>query len=314
MNQDFLLTPWWDLLTFGRGLTLILMIGAWGFAGWLVSPMLFEWFNRWTAGYVQWMVATYDRMFLTITPRECTLRILASMLGFGLVGLLITAAVPDGAGYAVLRLVICLVLAIGPFGLPTGYNFPRFLANWQWNRRIDLFETQMLDGLAFMSNGLKSGLSLVQSMDMVRQELPNPIAEEFGLVMSQQRVGMHLDEALIAMEDRLGTEDLRIMVTSILILRQSGGNLSETFDTISYTIRERKKVEGRIKTLTAQGVSQGVIIVCMPFVLAFVLWVIDPVLMSRMWTTALGWGFILGMLVLQAAGAWLIRKIVLITV
>ena len=113
---------------------------------------------------------------------------------------------------------------------------------------------------------------------------------------------------------RVGTEDIQIVVTSINILRQSGGNLSETFDTVATTIRERKKVQGRIASLTAQGVAQGVIIVFMPFVLGFILWMMDPVLISRLWTTWLGWVLIFAMLTLQTIGAWMIRKIVKVQV
>ena len=104
------------------------------------------------------------------------------------------------------------------------------------------------------------------------------------------------------------------MVTSINILRQSGGNLTETFDTIAHTVRERKKVEGRIRSLTAQGGSQGVIIVCMPFVLAGILYMMDPELIRRLWTTWPGLIMILLMLILQTLGGAMIRKIVRIEV
>ena len=132
--------------------------------------------------------------------------------------------------------------------------------------------------------------------------------------MSEQRLGVPLEDALINLEDRIGTEDLQIMVTSINILRQSGGNLSETFDTISTTIQERRKVQGRIKTLTAQGISQGVIIVILPFVLGAVLYVMDGELISRLWTTGLGWAMLAVMLFLQILGAFLIKRIVTIEV
>ena len=224
-----------------------------------------------------------------------------------------TAGLPYSPGYHFLRVVVCLVLVVGP-GMPMGYNLPRFVVRNMWERRVSNFQLQMLDALSFMSNGLKSGLSLVQCMDMVREELPAPVSQEFGLVLSEQRLGVPLEDALLNLEERIGTEDVQIMVTSVNILRQSGGNLSETFDTISGTIRERRKVEGRIKTLTAQGVSQGVIIVALPFVLGTILWVMDPQLIERLWKTWMGWGMLAVMLGLQAVGAFLIRKIVQIRV
>jgi tight adherence protein B len=203
---------------------------------------------------------------------------------------------------------------VGPFGIPTGYNLPRVVVRTMWARRIDRFEVQMLDGLTFMSNGLKSGLSLIQSMDMVKDEMDNPIAEEFALVLSQQRLGVPLEDALLGLEERIATEDVQIMVTSINILRQSGGNLTETFDTIAETVRERKKVEGRIATLTAQGKSQGVIIIIMPFVLAGVLFMLDPELIRRLWTTPIGLFMMVMMLTLQIVGAVIIKRVVTIEV
>ena len=310
---ESLLPPWWDFLTLLRLGTLLPLVLAWFFVGWFLGPWIQDRFLDNSAGYVTWMVETFDKMFMQVSARLCVGFILVSMLLSVGLGLLLTSGLPYSPGYHFVRFVVCLVLLAGP-GLPIGYNLPRFVVKWMWARRVERFEDQMLDALSFMSNGLKSGLSLVQCMDMVREELPKPVSEEFGLVLSEQRLGVPLEEALLNLEDRIGTEDLQIMVTSINILRQSGANLSETFDTISETIRERRKVEGRIKTLTAQGVAQGVIIVGLPFVLGTILWVMDPELIERLWKTWMGWGMLATMFTLQGVGAFLIRKIVQIRV
>jgi tight adherence protein B len=240
--------------------------------------------------------------------------IVASMFLFAAFGWWVTSALPPGIGYLCLRLGIVFFLAVSPLGLPLGYRLPRAVVRWLWKKRIEKFEDQLLDALAFMSNGLRSGLSLVQTMEMVVEELGNPVSEEFGLVLSEQRVGVPFEEALLNLERRVGTEDVQILVTSVNILRQSGGNLSETFQTIAYTIRERKKVKGKIRTLTAQGVAQAVIICIMPFALALVLWTFDHELVARMWSTWLGWVFISVMLFLQTVGALIMRRIVMIRV
>lgn len=304
----------WDLLTLLRLGAMGVFTAAWFGATLAAWPWISETFHRATSGYVQWMVATFDRMFITVKPAWCVASILGSMLLFGLVGAWLTSGLPMGFGYHLIRALVISILVLGPFGIPTGFRLPRRVVQWLWNRRLQKFEDQLLDALAFMSNGLRSGLSLVQCMDMVVEELDNPISEEFGLVMAEQRVGVPFEEALLNLEKRVPTEDVQILVTSINILRQSGGNLSETFQTISYTIRERKKVEGRIRTLTAQGVAQAIIITIMPFGLGFVLWLFDNELVARMWTTWLGWVFIALMLLLQAVGALIMRRIVTIRV
>ena len=306
---------WLDLLTVIRlGVLFGLALPAWLLAGHYAAPYLFEQFDRATSGYVAWMVEMFDKMFMTVPASWCVAAILTSMAAFAGLGLWLTSGLPSGTGYNILRLALCSFLVFGPFKIPLGANLPRFTVNRLWTLRIRKFEDQLLDALAFLSNGLKSGLSVVQAMEMVKEELPNPISQEFGVVMNEQRLGLPMEDALINLEKRIDTEDVQILVTSINILRQSGGNLAETFDTIGYTIRERKKVEGKIRSLTAQGVSQGVIIVCMPFVLAWILYMFDAELIARLWTTALGWVMLAFMLVLQTCGALLIKKIVTIKV
>jgi tight adherence protein B len=306
---DGFLPAWWDFLTFGMRLPSLLMgLLAWAAVGWFLGPWSEEKFLGTTSGYISWMVEMFDKMFMQVSARTCVIFLLASLLLSTAAALLITAGLPSEPIYHLGRGLVVLVLLI------FGFQLPRIVINRMWDQRIAAFEDQLLDALSFMSNGLKSGLSLIQCMDMVREELPAPVSDEFKLVLGEQRLGVPLEDALLNLERRIDTEDVQILVTSINILRQSGGNLSETFDTIGHTIRERQKVQGRIKTLTAQGVAQGVIIVALPFVLGAVLYTMDQELISRMWTTALGWGMLAAMVTLQAIGALLMRKIVQIQV
>jgi tight adherence protein B len=290
------------------------VFAAFGFLGWVLAPAIAKRIEDSTAGYVKWMIETLDKMFLTISGRTCLYLIIASTIFWFFFGFWFTSGLPSGDGYFAFRTLVALILCLGLFRLPTGYRMPRFVVNRMWENRLDRFGEQLIDALTFMSNGLRSGLSLVQSMDMVKEELHDPMSQEFALILSQQRLGVPLEEALLSLERRIDTEDVQIMVTSINILRQSGGNLTETFDTIAHTIRERKKVEGKIRSMTAQGVSQGVIIVFMPVVLAGILYLMDPELIRRLWTTWIGITMVLFMLILQTLGALMIRKIVRIEV
>jgi tight adherence protein B len=306
---------WWDGLTFIRLVGLLVFVVAWFVTALLLSPWFLRKLDDATVGYVDWMVEMFDRMFIQIDRRWCSLSIAVSVFGSIALGVWLTSALPyEPVGYHFIRFLVVLLLVVGPFGLPVGYRLPRFIVNQMWTRRVDKFTEQLLDGLAFMSNGLKSGLSLVQAMSMVSEELDNPISEELALVLSEQRVGVPFEEALLNLESRIDTEDLQILVTSITILRQSGGNLSETFDTIAYTIRERTKVQGKIRSLTAQGISQAIVICAMPFGLAAVLYLFDEQLISRLWTTWLGWVLLFAIFALQTVGALLMKRFVTIRV
>lgn len=261
-----------------------------------------------TDTYVAYMREQADSMFLEISPRRCVM-IIASSTAFGaLVALLILSGKEFSWGWVVLRLILMGVLGY------LGWTIPRRVLAIMWRRRVDKFDDQMLDALVLMSNALKAGLSFIQAMDTVVKEMPNPIGQEFGLVLRQQQLGQGVNESLQALEARMQTEDIKIIVTAIMILRDTGGNLSETFDTIAYTIRERKKVKGKIQALTAQGVMQGIIIFCMPFGLGTILYIMDPVLISRMWQTILGIILLGVMLLLQGVGGLIMKKVVTIEV
>jgi tight adherence protein B len=134
------------------------------------------------------------------------------------------------------------------------------------------------------------------------------------LVLSQNKLGISLEDALGNLAVRMRHEDIEMFTTAVNILKETGGNLAETFETIANTIRERIKVESKIAAMTAQGVMQGVVVVIMPFALGAVLYAIDPVKMTPMFTTIPGWIMLMMMMTLQAVGAFAIWKIVQIRV
>jgi tight adherence protein B len=181
-------------------------------------------------------------------------------------------------------------------------------------RRIERFNAQLSGTLNGMSNALKAGFSIQQAFDTVVQEGESPIAQEFGMFLQQLRVGILFEDAMEQMDQRIGSEDLTLMIQSIEIARQTGGNLTEVFDRIDDTIRERRRVEGKIKALTAQGRIQGRVVGAMPVVLGIVLYFLDPVMMMTFIRSQAGIIILLIVLVLEICGALLIRKIVNIDV
>ena len=161
-----------------------------------------------------------------------------------------------------------------------------------------------------MSNALRAGASILQAFEHIVKEGLNPIAQEFALFLQQTRVGVKFEEALDNLAKRVNSEDLSLMINAIEIARQTGGNLTEVFEKISATIRERMRIQARVRTLTAQGRMQGIVVGLMPIGLVIVMFVIDPLMMNAFFTTALG--LLVGalVLVLEVVGALLIRKII----
>jgi tight adherence protein B len=148
----------------------------------------------------------------------------------------------------------------------------------------------------------------------VVDNLPHPISQEFALVLSQLRLGRSVEEALIEMGERIPRPDVQMFVTAINILKETGGNLAETFTTIVLTIRERQKVEKKIQAMTAQGLMQGIIITLVPIALILIFLAVNPSYITPMFTTALGLVLLMLMFALQIIGGLTIRKIVKINV
>jgi len=204
---------------------------------------------------------------------------------------------------------IFLRLLLGGIFAYCGYRVPRLIINFFRRRRINRFDDQLADGLIMGSNGLRAGFSMLQAFDMISKEARPPLSQEFGLLLKEHRLGYELDEALRHLSERMPTTDTRIFVNSILILRETGGNLTEIFDTISETIQERKRVQKKIKTMTAEGETQAVILSILPIALGFILGILTPEVFSLMYTTFLGWMLIILMLFMEVAGLFWMLKI-----
>lgn len=195
-----------------------------------------------------------------------------------------------------------------------GFMFPRFLVIRAKHRRLAKFNSQIGDALAVMSNSLRAGFSFLQAMEMVSREMPSPMGDEFGRCLREMNLGTPTEQALMNLNHRIGSDDLDLVVTAVLIQRQVGGNLAEVLDSISYTIRERIRIKGEIKTLTAQGRLSGLIIGLLPIVLGIFVYLINPEYIGVLFKTKIGLGLVVGGVISQLIGITVIKKVISIEV
>lgn len=195
-----------------------------------------------------------------------------------------------------------------------GWNMPLIVVRNIYERRCTRFTDQMVDGLTIMANGVKSGTNAQQAMQRVVEIMGNPLSQEFQIVLNEMQFGNSFEDALLNLGERIPRPDVQMFVTSINILKETGGNLAETFETIVSVIRERQKVEKKIEAMTAQGLMQGLIVTMVPFVLAGVFYMLDPAFITPMFTTTLGLFLCFVILCLQIIGGIMIKKIVTIKV
>jgi len=203
---------------------------------------------------------------------------------------------------------------MGVLAASAGAAAPYAWVRYRTHQHKQAMDNQLVDVLILMANAMKSGLSLLQAVEMAATESRKPIVSEFEKVLKEVQLGQSIDHALLHMSERAQLPDLEMAVHSIVTLRETGGNLSETFMTVAHTIVERKKVEGKIGSLTAQGLYQGLAMCAMPFVMGAMFFLMDPAYMDPMLTTALGWILWVAVIILDALGMWMIMKIVNIDV
>jgi tight adherence protein B len=188
---------------------------------------------------------------------------------------------------------------------------------WLLNKRrlrLKAFAAQLPDALELVARALRAGHSLAAGMHVVAEEMPSPIADEFGRVYEEQNLGIPIEDALRSVCDRVPNLDLRFFVTSVLIQRQTGGDLAEILDKIGYVIRERFRFLGLVKALTAEGRLSGVILIALPFGLFLIMLHIKPDYVEKLWTHPIGIKMGVFALVAQLIGALVIKKIVNIKV
>src|SRR5262245_54412663 len=162
---------------------------------------------------------------------------------------------------------------------------------WLWNRRrvrLKSFAAQLPDGLELVARALRAGHSLAAGMHVVAEEMPAPISVEFGRVYDEQNLGIALEDAMKNMTERVPNLDLRFFVTSVAIQRQTGGDLAEILDKIGYVVRERYRILGQVKALTAEGRLSGVVLIALPFVLFLVMLHLKPDYVAVLWTERAG--------------------------
>jgi tight adherence protein B len=216
-------------------------------------------------------------------------------------GLVFTAVTGVGAG-------IVMLIAI------VSSSFPLFWLKFRKKRRLKKFGKQLPDALELISRALRAGHSLGSGFMLVSEEMTDPIGSEFKKLFEEQNLGIPLDEALTNMCERLPNMDLKFFATSIILQRQTGGDLAEILDKIGDLVRQRFAIWGQVQALTGEGRLSGIVLLGLPPVLFAAVYRLNPEYMMVLFTDSLGKKMLAGTVLLQFIGALVIRKIVNIKV
>lgn len=197
---------------------------------------------------------------------------------------------------AIVTLVLILVL-------------PKKIYRWLRQRRINQIQQQLPDGLMMVAGSMRAGLGFTPALESLARDVEPPLAQEFALLLREQRMGVKLEEALEHFNDRVPIQDVTLFVSAVGISREVGGNLAESMASLADTLRRRLIMEGKVNSLTAQGRLQGIVMAMMPVGLIGFLSFAYPDTMHEMYHSYVGWAVIAVAAVMEYLGYRMCRKI-----
>ena len=201
-----------------------------------------------------------------------------------------------------------MLLGLAPGAIPLGY------VHWKRSKRFARFEELLPPALDLMVSGLRGGQGLVSVLGLVAREIPDPVGPEYRICFDEQNYGLELRSAFENLCTRVPIQDNRIVMTAILIQKETGGNLAEVLERCASVIRERFRLRREIKTKTAQGRLSGLVLALMPVFLGTAMYVMRPEVISLLWTRPAGLRMLYAGIAMVIAGGLVIRKIVMVRV
>ncbi len=194
-------------------------------------------------------------------------------------------------------------------GVIMGFMVPGFYAKILLSQNKKKFDDQLIDALMIMSSSFRGGLSLIQAMEAVVDEMPDPINQEFSTVLGENKMGVSLDEALNHLYNRMPSSALQQLITSILLARETGGNLPVILERIILVVREQKRIMGQIETLTMQGKIQGAVMSMLPVGFFMFIYSSNPGFFDHMFQSPTGRALLVYAAVSEVIGGFMIWKI-----
>ncbi|MBF0569993.1 MAG: type II secretion system F family protein [Candidatus Omnitrophica bacterium] len=258
-------------------------------------PYFTKAFFEFNQGRAQRFATEMDRTMLLSDIRRVSIFYVVGPLIGGVIGFVVTP----------LELRIWGVAA----GLFAGLLIPKTMTSYLLQKRHQQFNSQLVDALIIMSSSFRGGLSLLQSMEAVVEEMPDPIRQEFGIVLGENKIGVGMDEAMNRLYQRMSSPALQQVISSILLARETGGNLPVIFSRIVNTIREKRKLEENLMVLTLQGKLQAFVMSGLPVGFFFMVSSTNPNYFKVMTDTQVGRTMLLICLGLWLVGTFMIIKI-----
>jgi tight adherence protein B len=225
-------------------------------------------------------------------------------------------------GYSALAGVVCSIVAyvlskrveVAWVALVIGFFLPYSYASFRRNKRFEKFEELFPEAIDTLARAVRAGHAFTTALEMITNEVAEPVAGEFRQLYEEQKFGMPVRDALINLTERMPLVDVKFFVTAVMLQRETGGNLAEILDNLSYVIRERFKIQRQVRVYTAQGRLTMALLMGMPPIIVVVMLLLNPSFIRPLFSDPIGHTLLVAGIILQTIGYFVIRKIVRIQV
>lgn len=268
----------------------LISIGVFGIFYLLAGYFIGSW-NKWQHKRVKNIVDGLEEDFIFISNKKLALLYSAPLACAGI-------------GFVLLGNIAGLTL-----GFIIGFSFPIFYKKAARKARIKMFQSQLVDTMMIFASCLRGGVSFIQAMEVISEDMPPPISQEFDLILKENKLGKTLEESLLGLRKRMPLEEVNLLVTSILVARETGGDLPRVINRLVETIRDNLKLKEKVATLTMQGRLQGIIMSLLPIIFTIFIYRQNPHHFDIMFQTQIGKVMMVAAVILQIIGVILIKII-----
>ncbi len=220
----------------------------------------------------------------------------------------------SGIVVTIVTYILSKRVEIAWIGLLVGFVLPYSYASYKRNKRFEKFEELFPEAIDTLARAVRAGHAFTTALEMITSEISEPIAGEFRQLYEEQKFGMPVRDALLNLTDRMPLVDVKFFVTAVMLQRETGGNLAEILDNLSYVIRERFKIQRQVRVYTAQGRLTMALLMGMPPIIVTVMLVLNPSFIHPLFADPIGHTLLVAGITLQTIGYFVIRKIIRIQV
>jgi tight adherence protein B len=229
-------------------------------------------------------------------------------------GNMLVLCLVSGVAFAVVTLLVSKTAVFAWVGLLVGALLPYSFASYKRTKRFQRFEELFPEAIDTLARAVRAGHAFTTALELIANEVSEPVSSEFRKLFEEQKFGMPVRDALLNMADRVPLVDVKFFVTAVMLQRETGGNLAEILDNLSYMIRERFKIMRQVRVFTAQGRLTMMLLMALPPAIVIVMLLMNPGFIRPLFDDPIGHTLIVAGITMQTAGYFVIRKIIHIQV